>query len=395
MDNRFLKFKGWIRLASALCVPVVLYVFLSQFSSICGVMKRFSDYFSPVLLGTVIAYLVSPLAGLYRKTLLRWMKPGKHKEVLSNLMAFLSVFLVLALMLVFLIPQLVDGVTVFMRNLNVYIGKLSNELPEIRLFGVTLETERFLSSREKIIGTLAEMLNNNIHTVLETSATAGRSLFQWMLALFLSIYLLAEKEKLKSGACRLLRALLPERHFETVIVFFQRCNLITNRYVVYNLLDSLVIGGANLMFMAIMRIPYAGLVSFVCGVTNLIPTAGPMIGAAVGALILFMSGIRHTIIFLVFTAVLQFVDGYYLKPKLFGSSLGVSSLWILVGIIVGGRMLGITGVLLSIPAVAILDFLYEENILPRLEARRVQKSADSSGTYPAAHDRLEGESRKI
>ena len=61
-----------------------------------------------------------------------------------------------------------------------------------------------------------------------------------------------------------------------------------------------------------------------------------------------------------------------MKPKLFGNSLGVSSLWILIGIIVGGRMFGAVGVLLAIPAVAILDFLYTDYILPRLEARKQQ-----------------------
>ena len=67
--------------------------------------------------------------------------------------------------------------------------------------------------------------------------------------------------------------------------------------------------------------------------------------------------------------ILQTIDGYILKPKLFGDSLGVSGLWILVGVIVGGRAFGVVGILLAIPAVAILDFLYREHFLPWLEAR--------------------------
>ena len=76
--------------------------------------------------------------------------------------------------------------------------------------------------------------------------------------------------------------------------------------------------------------------------------------------------------------VLQCVDGYLIKPKLFGDSLGVSGLWILIGVVIGGRMFGIVGILLAIPGVAILDMLYREYFMPWLEARR--KSKDDSQT---------------
>ena len=148
----------------------------------------------------------------------------------------------------------------------------------------------------------------------------------------------------------------------------------------FNLLDALVIGCINAMFMAIAGIPYVGLVSFVVGATNLIPTFGPIIGAVVGALVLALVKVRYAIIFLIFTVVLQTCDGYLGKPKLFGTSLGVSSLWILVGVVVGGRMFGTAGMLLAIPAVAILDDLYSDYCMPWLERRarrREQEKAEA------------------
>ena len=74
--------------------------------------------------------------------------------------------------------------------------------------------------------------------------------------------------------------------------------------------------------------------------------------------------------FIAFTAVLQFMDGYVIKPKLFGDSLGVSGLLILTAVIVCGNMFGIIGILLAIPLAAILDFVYKDYLLPALEARR-------------------------
>ena len=82
--------------------------------------------------------------------------------------------------------------------------------------------------------------------------------------------------------------------------------------------------------------------------------------------------------FLAFTAVLQTRDGYVIKPKLFGDSLGVSGLLILVAIIVFGNIFGIVGILLAIPLAAILDFVYEEAFLPQLEMRRARLDAEEA-----------------
>ncbi len=80
----------------------------------------------------------------------------------------------------------------------------------------------------------------------------------------------------------------------------------------------------------------------------------------------------HALAFLVFTLLLQLCDGYVIKPKLFGNSLGVSGLLILIWIIVGGSMFGVIGILLAIPFAAILDFVYRDYFLPMLEGRNIR-----------------------
>ena len=119
------------------------------------------------------------------------------------------------------------------------------------------------------------------------------------------------------------------------------------------------------VFMLICRMPYVGLISVIVGVTNLIPNFGPAIGAAMGAFILLLADPKNAVLFLVFCLLLQSVDAYILKPKLFSGALGVSGLTILVSTIVLGSMFGVTGVLLAIPAAAIISFVYHEYYLKR------------------------------
>ena len=156
----------------------------------------------------------------------------------------------------------------------------------------------------------------------------------------------------------------------------KKCDRIMTRYIAFNVLDSAIVGSVNAVFMLILGMPYAGLVSFIVAVTNLIPTFGPVVGGAIGAFILFLAKPWYALAFIAFCVAVQLLDGYIIKPKLFGDSLGVSGMWILIGVIVGGRMFGAVGMLLAIPAVAILEFLYRDYLLPYLEKRRLRKDAE-------------------
>jgi len=119
----------------------------------------------------------------------------------------------------------------------------------------------------------------------------------------------------------------------------------------------------------------------VIAVTNLIPTFGPIIGGLIGSFILLLVNPWHALAFIIFALVLQTVDGYVIKPKLFGNSLGVSGLLILATIIIGGNIFGMVGILLAIPCAAILDFLYKDYLLVALEENRKKKDgADASET---------------
>ena len=189
----------------------------------------------------------------------------------------------------------------------------------------------------------------------------------------LSIYLLAEKENLKQGIQRLLRALLPEKRYDGLLRFCAHTDGILIRYILYSLLECVIVGAANAVFMLVCGMSYTPLVSILVAVTNLIPTFGPLIGAVIGAFILLLDKPVHALWFLLFTVVLQLIDGYVLKPRLFGSSLSVSGLWILIAIVLGGKLFGVVGMLVAIPAAAICVDLYRNYLIPWLEKKRKER----------------------
>lgn len=376
MFNKRIKSKSWYPYTIALCTAVLLFVLLTHFADIRAGISTFFGYFMPVIWGCAIAYLINPLANFYNRTIFRGIAGERIRNIISNTLAFITVLMFLIFVMVLLIPQLISSIMMFVNNIDKYIISLEHFLDYIGLSSESLGLQHWIESPDALLHKLSTYIRTNMDDILATSADAGIKIIQLLISILLSIYLLFNKNMLKSGLRRFLKAALDESRYETTRTFLLRCNSILNRYIVFNILDALLVGVINATFMFIMGFPYAGLISVVVGVTNLVPTFGPFVGGAIGAFILLLIKPWYAAAFMLFTLVLQLIDGYIIKPKLFGESLGVPALWILVGIVVGGKMFGIIGILLSIPIVAILDFSYKDYFLPWLESNRKKSASE-------------------
>ncbi len=136
------------------------------------------------------------------------------------------------------------------------------------------------------------------------------------------------------------------------------------KYFKCTLIDSLIIGIANFIFMMIMGMPHGILISVVVGLTNIVPNIGPVFGAIIGAAILVFYNIKFALAFLIFTVILQILDSLVIKPKLYGESFGMSGVVTLIAMFIGGGIFGIPGMILVVPVVAIAQYLYKNVYKP-------------------------------
>lgn len=379
MKKSKLQSKPWYPATVTACIAVVLYVVLTRPGSVYSLIQRIVGYFVPLLIGCVIAYLVSPLARTISRTICKGIKDEKKKTGISNILAFVFVFLIVYLLLMVSVPQLISSISDFAGNLGGYVEEFEDMLQRGDVLGkLGIDSSTLISATEDIVESAGAYITDNLANILNATVGAGRNIMTFTLGFILSIYLLGGKSGLKTGAQRLMKALLSETRYASFASFLQQCDKILNRYIVFNIIDSLIVGVLNAVFMLITGMPYVGLISFVVAITNLIPTFGPVIGAVVGGFLLVLVNPLNALAFLAFTLVLQICDGYIIKPRLFGNSLGVSGLWIMVGVIIGGRMFGIGGILLAIPGVAILDYIYRDRLMPWLERRRAEKDREAA-----------------
>ncbi len=385
MNRDKLKNQKWYNNAVAIVIGVVAYVILTKLNVISGTFMHVAGYFKPIILGCAMAYMVNPLAGFLKKGVFSGIKRENVKWPLSVFLAMCIVLVVLACLLLMLIPQLIQSVMLLISNMDMYLTELEKLVQDVDFWGIDIgnQLEKLMASSESIVENSTKILSSSLRSIASASADIGKNLFNMMIALILSIYLLMSKDNIRSGSKRLLRALLPQKWYDIVVNFMSRCNHILVRYIVFSMLDAVIVGGATACFMAMCKMQYVGLIAVVCGVTNLIPSFGPIIGAVIGGFILLLVNPWHALIFIGFTLILQTIDGYVIKPKLFGDSLGVSGLLILISIVLFGNIFGVIGILLAIPLAAIIDFVYEEGILPLLEARRAELDEEEAAEEAA------------
>lgn len=381
--------KRWFANTMAGCITVVCFLPLSNIGAIWNEISHIIGYFSTAIGGCVMAYMMNPLAKLYQRSIFRKIPSHSVQWVLSISLAVMTVICFVVLSLLTLIPQLIESITNFVNNIGVYAASVQKLLEDIDPdVSQKVNVRRFVDSSEKILNEVTSYISDNSTDIINFFTTAGKGMFNWIVAFILSVYLLAGKERIKTGSTRLMKATMSPSKYEHTISFLKHCDAVLNRYIVFTIIDALIVGTINAIFMAITGMQYVALVSFVVAITNLAPTFGPLVGAVIGGFILLMVDPKSALIFLIFTLLLQLCDGYLIKPKLFGSTLGVPGLLILIAIIVGGRIFGVIGILLAIPFAAICDHFYRENLLPSLERRRAAKNrlAEEKKAVPEEED---------
>jgi predicted PurR-regulated permease PerM len=245
----------------------------------------------------------------------------------------------------------------------------------------TLETKTTLNFswvEDKIKETSPELITlgtdivtNLLPKLLNFSISILKLVINILLSIAISVYMLYDKRKLSKNSTRVLYALVPKKKASAILQLAKECGNIFSKYIVGATTDSLMVGIVCFTMMSILRLDYAVLISVIIGVTNLIPYFGPFIGAVPGMLLFLCIDPIKAVIFAIMILVLQQIDGWIIAPKILGDSTGLTPLWVIFGITVGGAYGGVVGMFLGVPSVAVIAYLSNLFITKRLEKKHI------------------------
>lgn len=173
-----------------------------------------------------------------------------------------------------------------------------------------------------------------------------------LLALILAVYLLAGKERIARQLTCLTRRTLGEKWLRRITRWLTALCDAFRAYVTGQCLEALILGCLCLIGMVLLRLPGALPISAMAGVTAFIPLVGAPLAAGIGAVLLLPEGASAAVTFASFFLLLQQVESGLIGPRVVGAGLGLSPVWTLLAMLVGGGLFGIAGAVLAVPVAA-------------------------------------------
>ncbi len=339
---------------------------LTTISLIFAAVKKLAF---PFIIGFFIAYLFNPLVMLAEE---KWFgriplfqKSAGTKRTVSILTVYILVIGCFAWLMTFFIPEIVQSVSNFIATLPQNTEALEKSA-EVFFENVSfIDAKDVLNTLTSLFTPMIEMTQDIpkiLQTVVNGTYVAASTTLNVIMGLFISFYMLSGKETFLKSIKKIVYAFFEEKKATHFLYNVSRVNSIFSSFIIGKTVDSLIIGIICFFGLALLKMPFVMLISVIVGVTNMIPYFGPFLGAIPSVFIVLLTSPTKALLIALFILALQQFDGNYLGPKILGSSTGMSPLWIIFSIIIGGALAGPFGMFIGVPICASLKMFFTEKV---------------------------------
>lgn len=355
---------------------LLVYCLIFRSSGYIGAITHILNILTGIIYGLIVAYILTPVVNYLEKRfmipvyekrgihIMRDEKEEKHRKRMRGLSVTISILLFLAvLQILFLIcipslyrsiTNLINAAPSYILNVRNYLEYLLGKYPENPILKEALKL--FNDFASQIMGVINTTILPNMDKLVDIVTTYLTrfisGIVNCLVGLIVAIYVLFSKEEFVGQSKMLCYALLKEHAANELISAFRHIHYTFIGFLFGKLIDSFLIGILCYVGTSVLSVPYAGLVSVLVGVTNIIPVFGPYVGAVIGSIFVLIIDPFAALKFAVFVLILQQFDGNVLGPRILGDSTGISSFWVLFSIILFGGLFGVTGMILGVPLFA-------------------------------------------
>lgn len=358
--------KQWIIL---ILIAVLSYWVVNNISMILGLLPKVLKVLWPFILGAIIAFILNiPMSKI--ETYLN--KKIKNKKapirVISIITSLLIFILIIAFVLFLLVPEVIENIKTLIdtlpgliNNLENWVINLLDKYPDIQTqIKQIFET----NSLEKMIPDFLNYIVNGAITFISSLVSGVISLFT---AIVFSVYMLSQKEYLLRGTKKLMNAYLKPEVVYKLMEIGKLSNQTFTKFISGQCVEAVILGTIFFFVLSIFKFPYALIISVLTTITALIPIFGAMIAMVIGAILIAITSPWKALIFIVVFQVIQQIEGNFIYPRVVGKSVGLSPMWTLFAISVGGSLFGVIGMLTALPLASILYALLKNNVNKKIK----------------------------
>ena len=372
---------------SCAVIFTILYL-ITNFTAITAFFGSIFSVLTPVIVGAAIAYLLNPILKLFEYKIFKKLKNKAVRRALSLILTYVVAVLVLVAFFMLMIPSVIQSFLDLTSKFDTYVDEVTGIIDSIvNKFSAIPEIGKALN-RDAIIEAVKDFFfasGDVFTTVMDYAAEFALGLFvgvkNTIIGIFISIYILIDKERLHAMVRKITAALFKDKGRARILKYARLANKTFGSFLIGKIVDSIIIGLLTFVTLIIFRIPYAPLVSTIVGITNIIPVFGPIFGAIPSAFIIFIASPQKALIFLVLILLIQQLDGNVIGPKILGNSTGISSLGVIVAIVIMGEYFGVVGMIIGVPLFAMVIMLINEFLENKLKAKGMPTGTDEY--YPA------------
>lgn len=359
----------------------LLYILLNYGKDIMAILSRIYGLFSPFILGACIAFILNIPVTFFSQRLLKLRNNGigkvirKHNIAISILVSCFLILGALVLVLFIIIPNIVDTIKILPRAFNDSEIAFQNFLD-----GNTWLSKNIMSLVNSmnldwngILDKAKTIVFSGISSILVSTLGAATSLastaVEFMIAFVFSIYILAQKNKLGNQIKKVLYAFFNEERVDSMLEILKLTSNTFSNFITGQCTVSSILGIMFFVVMSILKLPYAIVVSIIIGVFSVIPMIGSIIGFVLSVLLIVIADPIKAIIFIIVYVIIKQLEDNLIYPKIVGNSVGLPSIFVLVAIILGDKVLGVPGMIIAIPLSSVAYVLLRKEVNARLKEK--------------------------
>ncbi|WP_325199422.1 AI-2E family transporter [Oscillibacter sp.] len=362
---------------AVVCGGVAFFCALQNLSAVAGALRWALGVLSPFLAGGAIAFILNVPMRAIEGCLPKGKRWKSLRRPLALILTLAAMTGVIALAVCVVSPGIGDAVRSIsgqlpaaIRRTQEQLAELESWLPQLETFAADLQFD-WRALTEKAVSLVRDWGGGLVSSggVLIGGVVSGVSTF--VIGLIFSFYVLLQKERLSRQGRQVLYALFPEPWADRALEVLRLSNRTFSSFLSGQCVEAVILGTLFVAAMTIFRMPYALLVGVLIALTALIPVVGAFIGCVVGALLIAVTNPWQAVGFVVLFLALQQIEGNLIYPHVVGNSVGLPSIWVLAAVTLGGKLMGVAGMLFFIPLCSVLYALFRGFVKARLKARHV------------------------
>ena len=369
--------KNMKKLMILISFGIILFWVLNNLTVIFAFISHFLHLLYPFILGAIIAFILNIPMTKIEKFIKKHQKnknsklPVRTISITLSLVIFVGFILLISLLL---IPELIENIQLLIKNIPGFIEKIQelilnlvSSYPEIEL-----KIEEVFKNTTNVNNIMVTVLNYVINGSLSFITSLVTSVFTLFTAVVFAVYVLSQKEYLNRGVKKLMYAYMKKEHVDKVMEIATLSNKTFSKFISGQCVEAIILGTLFFITVSLLRFPYALIISVLTTVTALIPMFGAMIAMLVGALLISVTSVWQALLFIVVFQVIQQIENNFIYPKVVGKSVGLASMWTLMAVILGGSILGITGMIIGLPLASILYAILRNETNAKLKDKKVK-----------------------